>query len=430
MKDDLLVPTSPPMEAVQDILALPELPFPVLRSVSAIPLFAANASLTIRHGYDAATESFCALDGTALPSIPNSPTSGDVAAARKLILEDLLGDFCFAEQASRAAAVAALLVRPVRALIDGPTPLLLIESSTPGAGKTLLAEIIHTVATGRPAEVEPEGEARAEWRKRITARLLRAPSLVLFDNVSGRLDSPALAAALTAVVWSDRLLGSSRQVVVPVDCCWLATGNNAELSEELSRRTVAIRIDPGCDQPYLRKDFRHPDLLGWAKATRPRLVWAALVLCRVWIAQGAPSGAKILGRFESWSRVMGGILEVAGIPGLLTDRKNFDSRVNVERREWIAFVERWWYRFGDRPVGTSELLLLARGGEVLEGVLGGRSGHAQKYALGKELDRRTDRVLGEFRIVRETNDFKGRKQYRLHRVFPGSDGRKWAQPDI
>jgi hypothetical protein len=326
--------------------------------------------------------------------------------------------------------VAALLVLPVRALIDGPTPLHLVESATPGSGKTLLAEIIHILATGGPAEVEPEGEARAEWRKRITARLLRAPALVLLDNLSGRLDAPALAAALTAEVWSDRVLGSSRQVEVPVHCLWLGTGNNPEVSDELARRTVPIRLDPACDQPHLRKTFRHPDLVGWARGTRPWLVWAALVLCRTWLARGRPPGAQVLGRFESWSRVMGGILDVAGVPGLLTDRQNFDLRANSQRGEWAAFVGRWWDRFGGRPVGTGELLLLARAEEMLEGALGGRARHAQKFALGKELDRRDGRVMGDFQITRETNDYKSRKQYRLHRISSDSGGRRRAQPEI
>ena len=81
-------------------------------------------------------------------------------------------------------------------------------------------------------------------------------------------------------------------------------------------------------------------------------------------------------------------------------------------------------------MGTGELLLLARAEEMLEGVLGGRTGHAQKVALGKELDRRDGRVMGDFRITRETNDDKGRKQYRLHRMSSDSEGRRRAQPEI
>jgi hypothetical protein len=414
------------MDIALDILSLDQLPFPVLTSISCIPLFAPNGDLDARtSGYHPETLSYCHLD-TDLPSVPEKPTPGDVAAARRLLVDDLLVDFRFVDAASRATAVAAFLVLPGRALIPGPVPLHLVEAPAPGAGKTLLMELVSIVATGYPAEVECEAEGKGEWRKKVTAKLLRAPALVLFDNLSGRLDAPALAAALTAEVWSDRVLGSSRQIEVPVRCLWLGTGNNVELSDELARRTVPIRIDPACDQPHLRKNFKHRDLVGWAKANRPWLVWAVLVLWRNWIAQGAPSGTRILGRYEGWSRVLSGVLEMAGIPGLLTDRQTFDSRANAERREWCSFVARWWDRFGDRPVGTGELLLLAREEEALEGVLGGRSRHAQKYSLGKALDSKADRVLGEFRITRETNDYKSRKQYRLHRVSQSSDERRRA----
>jgi hypothetical protein len=413
IKDAVHVPGAPPLEVVHDLQALPELGFPSLRAVTAIPVFALDGSLDTRNGYNPATETFLHLDGAGLPPIPERPSPEDIATARDLLVRDLLGDFPFADQASRAAAVAGLLTFPARLLIDGLTPLHLIEAPTPGSGKTLLAEVIHVVATGRPAEVESEGEARAEWRKRITAKLLTAPAVVLFDNLSSRLDDPALAAALTTEVWSDRILGSSRQATIPKSCVWLATANNPRLSDELARRTVPTRLVPDSDRPHLRQGFRHRDLVSWVRANRPRLVWAALVMVRAWIVAGKPSGARTLGRFESWARVLGGILEVAGIPGLLSDRADFDRRVNAERNEWVGFVRSWFKRFGDRLVTAGDLTLLAREEESLEDVLGGRRPHSQKIILGKALDQKADQVIGTFRIERDYNDFKGRKLFRL-----------------
>jgi len=72
------------------------------------------------------------------------------------LLDSLLGDFPFADQASRANALALLLLPFVRPLIDGPTPLHLIEAAKPGTGKGLLADVVHAIATGRPASATAE----------------------------------------------------------------------------------------------------------------------------------------------------------------------------------------------------------------------------------------------------------------------------------
>ena len=88
---------------------------------------------------------------------------------------------------------------------------------------------------------------------------LRDVPVVLFiDNLQQRLESPALASAITADVYADRVVGSSDTLRLPVHCLWLATGNNPFVSREIARRTVSIRLDAGVDHPDLRTGFRHP----------------------------------------------------------------------------------------------------------------------------------------------------------------------------
>jgi hypothetical protein len=408
-----VVPASPPEEVVRDILVLGEWPFPALDALSAIPLFSADDTLDVREGYHPATRSYCHLGGLVVPAVRDQPTDQDVRAAREFLTEDLLGDFPFREPASLAAALSALLTPFVRALITGPTPLHLFDAPVAGSGKTLLAQVIYLIVSGSRAKVGTEGEVKAEWRKRITAYLQEAPVLVLFDNISGRLDSSALAAALTTETWTDRVLGSSRMASLPVACTWLATGNNVQLSEELARRTLWVRLDPGCDQAHLRTGFRHQNLLSWAEVNRPRLIWAALTLCQAWRAHGRPPGMQTLGGYESWAGVLGGVLGVAGVTGLLENADQFAAQANSERAEWLAFVGRWWARFGSSPVLVTELLQLAQQGELLEGVLGGKSPHAQKVLLGNALGQRLDRTFGDLRISRVEDDPKGRKRFRL-----------------
>ena len=72
--------------------------------------------------------------------------------------------------------MALLLLGFLRGMIDGPTPLHLIEKPTPGTGATLMVDAIATILTGAGASVMTEGRDEDEWRKRITAKLRQIPT--------------------------------------------------------------------------------------------------------------------------------------------------------------------------------------------------------------------------------------------------------------
>src|SRR5262245_6079496 len=94
------------------------------------------------------------------------------------------------------------------------------------------------------------------------------------------------------------------------------TANNPTMSLELARRSIKIRLDPDMDRPWLNGGFRHPDLKAWADEHRAELIWAAHTLIQAWIKAGRPQyTGKLLGSYERWSAVMGGILEFHEIPG-------------------------------------------------------------------------------------------------------------------
>ena len=234
----------------------------------------------------------------------------------------------------------------VRSLIDGPTPLHLIEKPTPGTGATLMVDAIATILTGAGASVMTEGRDDEEWRKRVTAKLRQVPSILLIDNLRSKLDSAAVAAALTAPFWEDRILGASEMARLPIRCIWIATGNNPEFSNEMARRLVRIRLDAHVERPWQREGFQHPELSTWVRTNRARLVAACLTLCQAWMAAGRPRGTLTIGSYENWVGVIGGILEVAGIPGFLGNLDEMMEASDSEGAVWRGFVSAWWNRFG------------------------------------------------------------------------------------
>jgi hypothetical protein len=343
-----------------------------------------------------------------------------VAEARRLICDELLGGFPFAGPGDRAAAVVPVILPFVRHLIDGATPLHLFDSPQPGSGKTLLADVVAIPALGKEPAATTEVANADDLRKWVTAMAVAGEPVVLIDNVNARLGGSALAAALTKIEWSDRIVGTSRLAKEAMRCLWLATGNNVATTGELARRIIRCRIDAGVPQPHLRTGFKHPDLRAWAKAERPRLIWAVLTLVQNWLALGRPAGQVTMGSYEGYCRVIGGILCAAGIGGFLSTVQSDQRHADDETAEWEAFILAWLDCLGDATVGAEDLdkEILSPNPEMLSLALATtNSQRGRRIKLGQELRKRLDAVIAGCKIkVSDRMDRHGCWHYHLEAV--------------
>lgn len=389
-----------PKHVVADMLATPDPPLPVVTRITQSPAFAPDGTLEATAGYHSASRTYCALAaGLEDLHIPSQPSVDDVERAKGLIVDDVLADFPFVDQADRANAVGLGLLPFVRDMIEGPTPLHLLEAPMPGSGKGLCIDALLHAACGTNVGLTAQTRDDEEWRKRILAKLRGGYPVVQIDNLTRALDSGVLSSVLTAwPTWSDRLLGANTDVVLPVRCVWVASGNNPTMSTEVARRTIRIRIDPRVDQPWTRETFRHPELRTWVSEHRRELVEAFLTLVQSWIAAGRPRfSGRALGSFEVWTHTIGGILEHAGISGFLANSDEFYEQADIETAVWRAFVEMWWEKHQSTVVGAKELFPIASETDGLD--LGNGNEKSQQTKLGTKLRAQRDRVIGRYRIV-------------------------------
>ncbi|MDQ3784413.1 MAG: hypothetical protein M3360_05975 [Actinomycetota bacterium] len=400
-------PAKPPRDVVENMLAQPNIDLPILERIVEAPVFAPDGSIETRPGYHPASRTYYADAGLELKPVSEDPTSAEQEEALGWI-DELFGDFPFVSEADRLTAISAMLTPFARSLIDGSTPLHMYEAPTPGTGKGLLADVTAIPATGRRAATITEARNEDEWRKRITAMLRNGRAVTLIDNVTARLDSAALSAALTSPMWTDRILGQSEIVSYPVRTTWLATGNNPAMSREIARRTVRCRMDAGVEHPEDRKGFRH-ELPGWAYQHRAQLVWALLTITQSWIAGGSkPWSGTPLGSLEDWCRTIGGIFENAGLDQFLKNLDDFRATSDEEGVAWGAFVAAWVAEFGNGEVGAGDLFDIAL--PLLD--LGTGTKQSQQTRLGKLLSGQRDRRYGEL-IVRRRRIIRGSRMWML-----------------
>jgi hypothetical protein len=93
-------------------------------------------------------------------------------------------------------------------------------------------------------------------------------------------------------------------------------------SEDTAQRTLWSRLESDREDPRSRPiaEFRHPNLLGWIRENRARLVRAALVVLRAaMIADDAPDPGAV-GSFEAWSSIVPRAILYAGGPNVLDAR--------------------------------------------------------------------------------------------------------------
>jgi hypothetical protein len=300
----------------------------------------------------------------------------------------------------------ALILQPfVRYMIDGACPAFHIDKAAAGSGAGYMANVVYAIVQGSMAIAQTMSERNEEFRKAITATLQDGAPIIFVDNINSHVDSGDLAAALTAGVWRDRILGQTQVTTIPMVSTWIMAGNNVSFSHELMRRLVPIRIDaavPDPAQDRTAKDFKHYPLQDWLLTNRSQLIWACHVVVKNWVQQGMKPGTKMINSFDGWSRVMSGIMDAAGIDGFLDNVPDYLASKDDELADTVVVVNKLLSKVGTTKFSGTDayerLLNLDRKFDHFP--LGGKDETGQAMAFGKWLNKHV--VGATFRVLPET----------------------------
>jgi hypothetical protein len=348
-----------------------ELGLPPLQGVVMAPFYDKDFQLVATPGYDVASGYYYAApdDADPIPTVSPEPSQKEVDDAVALLFE-AFHDFPFNDgedlprewhetsdptvkykygKASRANQAAKLLQFPLRVAIDGNKPFHAVDKTKARTGSQYMADVINIIWTGRRAINTQFPTNDDEWQKVVIAQLLNKTPFFMLDNVQQIVRGPLLASMATGAI-SGRLLGKSQMV----EGAWTAVteinGNNLVFDPEIAERSLLVRLDACMKDPQARKSFKH-DVHDWTMENRSRIIAACLTLIENWKAKGRPmldDEKRILGGFEDYCRVIGGILEAAGIEGFNTNRKFF--RKDERECDVEAFMQEVFEVFGTTRV--------------------------------------------------------------------------------
>ncbi|MET8824766.1 hypothetical protein ABZX40_17850 [Streptomyces sp. NPDC004610] len=336
------------------VLGRKDWPLPPLRGIVTAPVIRPDGTLLQAPGYDPATGLYL-KPRVPLRRLQPQVTRDSLAAAKRIVLDEMLADFPWAQPADRAHYMGALLSPILRPYFYGPTPMFAITATAPSSGKSLLKDIFK-YAYGIAETAWPENDT--ELRKSITTQLYTTgqPVVVLDNLPNGHvIKSPVLSSLLTAEHWGDRVLGSTASVTMPNDRLWIVTGNALRTGGDNGRRTMWVRLDPNCPDPDQRDGFRVGDLRPWLRQKASTIVAALVTMVRAWLAEGAPIVRVRKGDYSQWASLMAGLLGYLGVDGWMADRDQvFDQ--DDELLEWTAFLEMWRVKLGAQAVTTSSII--------------------------------------------------------------------------
>lgn len=372
-----------------------KLDFPELEKISKVPVFSEDGTLITEKGYNPLTRAYYDPGDYEYLPVPDTVTDEDLENAVWMLL-DVVRDFPFSDaindadpepirlvnddgtwadvdgdgfpwpnwdrgRGSRANALAMILQPFVRAMIKGPCPNYHVDKPAIGTGAGFLVDAAWIINEGGDrAEVKTLSHDNAEIKKAMTAALLEGKSILFLDNIQHQVDSPDLAAALTAGTWSDRILGQSTTVNIPIRTTFIMAGNRIKFNRDMMRRNVPIYMNAATPNPSSDRTsafYKHPMLHRWLVEHRPELVWACHVIIKAWVQAGKPPGsADDLQSFNAYAQVMGGILDFAGISGFLSNRDAYMEARADEQNSMDGLTKRIWDKFGEDWKTASELL--------------------------------------------------------------------------
>ena len=247
---------------------------PTLVSVTSLPFATVSKRLVTQSGFDKETGIFNLMQDEAI-TLPDSPTREDCLVALRVLWAPW-ADFRWASDADRAGMLAAIFTAVLRHAM-AIAPGVFFDAPVQASGKTKAGLALGALMTGHYVGVCPYADGRnleEELSKSIIAKLRSECRFWMIDNVTGVFESAVLAALITSGRVQGRILGMSKEGDFSGRVLLVATGNNATLGSDLSRRFLRCRIDTGVERP---SDIPHSfEPAQIAKDTRMKIDYAVL----------------------------------------------------------------------------------------------------------------------------------------------------------
>ena len=378
-----------------------------------------------QRGYDPAHFSFMPFNAPEIdPEMPLDKA--------KELLDYIYAEFAFTSDQDKINAISHLLTPFCRGLFTSETsrpPLFVYMANRERSGKDYAAGIVSIVYEGDAIEdtaVSKENSNDEEFRKKIFAVLSSGRSIFHSANNKGFINSAELEGLITREHHRDRKLGANVEYTFP-NILTISMSANTGLSytPDIQYRSVFINLFLDIEDPNART-FKNPTLHQWIKENRSEILSALYALVKNWYEKGMPACSKPFASFPEWMRVVGGILEAAGI-GIPTQNDTLNSiGGNREEIAMKQFCETAFQKWPDEWTNKSEIFNAienrdAEGSmnpeegfeELFDFLIWNKNPSSARMRFGRLLSKYANRILSGVRMEEDKTIKASRNRYRF-----------------
>jgi 5S rRNA maturation endonuclease (ribonuclease M5) len=298
-------------------------------------------------------------DGKLIEICGYDPESGVMASGEpvesvtldeaRVLLSEAIQDFQFATPADRARALASIvtpalvfggLVRSMRPTLD------LAEADDSQTGKGYKKKQTAAIYRQKVRTITQKKTGIGSLEESFNAALIRGQNFICFDNVRGRIDSPAIESFLTEDVYFARAAFSKNIEIDTRRICLMLTSNKADLTNDLANRCSCVRILKRPPE-YRYKTYLEGDILEHIRAHQPRYLGAVFAVIRAWHEAGKPRTNETRHDFRPWAQTLDWITQNLLDAGPLLDgHRETQQRMTSPVLNWLRDVAREVLRAG------------------------------------------------------------------------------------
>ncbi|MFK5920930.1 MAG: hypothetical protein QM496_02020 [Verrucomicrobiota bacterium] len=213
----------------------------------------------------------------------------------------------------------------------------LYNANSHRSGKTLLFKLVVTPVIGR-CRVRSKPKNDEEFRKMLDAASLAASPYIIMDDVAGNLRSNELNAFMTSPYWTGRVMGGQKEFDVINRAMVFVTGHGLTIESDLAGRFLQckLHLDEADVQDRAIRRVIDDEFLA-NESVRSDVLTALWTLIREWDKAGRAKGSTMMGGFQKWCEIFGGIVEAAGF-GDPCVRPPDDESADSEFEDMMALV--------------------------------------------------------------------------------------------
>jgi hypothetical protein len=259
---------------------------------------------------------------------PEVPLDEAVASIKELFV-----DFNFPTSSDRSRAIASVFTPAFRigGLIKGHTPIDLAEADQSQSGKGYRHQVIAAIYNEKAQVIARRAGGVGSFDESLSQALIKGRPFITFDNMRGKIDSPALESLMTCDGLSS--VRGFRQASTEIDISrfvFQLSSNEMNTTKDLSNRAVIVSIlkQPE-DHPWKTYPEGEGELLQHVKNRQPYFLGCVFAVIRYWHQQGKPRTDETSHSFREWAQTMDWIVTEVFSEARLLDKGHEAAKERV-----------------------------------------------------------------------------------------------------